>query len=43
MILLQYGAAWEALVAVDREVEMELWRDARAKAERVEEDARWMA
>ena len=36
-------AAWEAHVAADREIEMELWRDACAKAERVEEDARWMA
>ena len=36
-------AAWEAHVSVDREIEMELWWDARAKAERMEEDAKWMA
>jgi hypothetical protein len=34
---------WEAHVAADREIEMEIWRDARAKAEMVEEDAKWMA
>lgn len=36
-------AAWEAYVAAKREREMELWQEARARVESVDEDARWDA